>query len=119
MRAVMMVLLLEAPALAEPRRNPLVRRPGDPDERVQCVGVPADENPRSSTLYTAQDDPGRLLRAHVRQLVELLGELLVVAALGLVGVAGDVGLDATGMNTGDLDRPPGREHLLAECLGEP
>src|SRR5688572_4995774 len=83
MRAVMVLLLLEAPALAEPRGNPLVRRAGDTDERVERVGVPSDEHTRTSTLDAAEDDPGRLLRAHVRELVELLGELLVVAPLGL------------------------------------
>ena len=97
----------------------LVGRTGHPDEGIECVGVPADQHARASALHRAKDDTCRLVGAHVGQLVELLRECGVVAARGLVGVAGDVGVDATGVHAADAHLVPGDEHLLAQRLGEP
>jgi hypothetical protein len=105
--------------LRRERDDVLVARAGQLRELVQRVGVHADEHAGLVLQDALDDDLGRLLRGHPRELlVEQLGGRRLVLLVGDTGVAGDAGLDATRVDDGHADLVAGDEQLLAQRLAE-
>ena len=106
---------------SRPPQQVVVARRRQAAERVEQIGVGADEDARLALLHSAVDDLGGLVRLRHGDGGELLHHLFLAAAaaLGILappGVAHDVGVDAARM---DVDGGhAGAAQLLAKRVGE-